>query len=411
MLTKKTLFISALAASLCFGQQKVPFDGGIPLAPTGLQGKKLGPGPFFYDTAEGQRIKVTVQNRLAYPFSATWLPDGTMLVTTRTGALRAIRKGVMDPKPVAGVPKSFWAVDSGLPGAVHGLMDVVLHPKFAENQWIYLTYTKPLDAKKNVPALARGKWDGKGLVDVKDLLVLDSVGGSLSRIAFDRAGFLYMSTTGGDPQVTTSLGGKVLRLTDEGKPAPGNPFVNGGRPEIFTMGHRNTLAMAMNPNTGEIWSTENGPNGGDELNVLKAGANYGWPLVSLGRMYPGPWQGKSGPSHQGYEAPVVYWTPAIGISGLMFYTGDKLPKWKGDVFVGSMRKGEVPGTGHVDRVLFNEKMEELRRESLLEDLHQRVRDVKQGPDGLIYVLTDEKDGAILRIEPATTVAKAAKAAK
>ena len=408
MLHKQILLISAAALSLCFAQQKVPFDGGIPLAPTGLAGKKLGPGPFLYDTGEGQRIKVTVQNRLAYPFSATWLPDGTMLVTSRTGELRALRKGVLDPKPVAGVPKSYWAVESGLPGAVHGLMDVVLHPKFAENQWVYLTYTKPMDAKTNVAALARGRWDGKGLVDVKDLLVLDSVRGSLSRIAFDRAGFLYMSTTGADPQSVLSLGGKVLRLTDEGKPAPDNPFAKqaGAHPEIFTMGHRNTLAMAMNPNTGEIWATENGPNGGDELNILKAGANYGWPLVSLGRMYPGPWQGKNGPSHQGYEAPVVYWTPAIGISGLMFYTGDKLPKWKGDVFVGSMRTGEIPGTGHVDRVLFNEKMEELRRESLLTDLHQRVRDVKQGPDGFIYVLTDEKDGAILRIEPAAVALKA-----
>ena len=139
---------------------------------------------------------------------------------------------------------------------------------------------------------------------------------------------------------------------------------------------------------------------GDELNILKAGANYGWPLVSLGRMYPGPWQGKQGPSHQGYEAPVVYWTPAIGVSGIVFYTGDKLPKWKGDVFVGGLRQGEIPGTGHLERILFNDKMEELRREQLLTDLRQRIRDVRQGPDELLYVLTDEEDGAILRIEPA-----------
>lgn len=410
MLHKKTLLISAAAMSLAFAQQKVVFEGGIPLAPSGVAGKKLGPGPFTYDTAEGQKIRVVVQNRLPYPFAATWLPDGTMLVATRTGDLRAVRKGVLDPKPVAGVPKSYWAVESGLPGAVHGLMDVKLHPKFEQNHWIYLTYTKPVDEKKRVGALARGTWDGKQLTDVKDLLVLDF--GSTSKIVFGRDGYLYMSTTGGNPQDPATLGGKILRLTDDGKAAPDNPFAkSGGRPEVYTIGHRNPLDLGVHPGTGEIWETENGPNGGDELNILKAGANYGWPVVSLGRMYPGPWQGKQGPSHSGYEAPVVYWTPAIGVSGILFYTGDKLPKWKGDVFVGSMRTGEVPGTGHVDRILFNEKMEELRRESLLTDLRQRVREVKQGPDGLIYVLTDEKDGAILRIEPVATAPAAKGKAK
>jgi glucose/arabinose dehydrogenase len=212
---------------------------------------------------------------------------------------------------------------------------------------------------------------------------------------------LYFSTTGNDPQSLGSLGGKVLRLKDDGSVPADNPFAKqaGARPEVFTWGHRNTLGLAVHPGTGAIWQTENGPNGGDEINVLKAGANYGWPLVSLGRAYPGPWQGKNGPSHQGYESPVVYWTPAIAVSGLLFYTGDALPKWKGDVFVASMRTGEIPGTGHIERILFNEQMEELRREALLTDLHQRMRAVIQGPDGFIYVLTDEADGAILRIEP------------
>ena len=155
----------------------------------------------------------------------------------------------------------------------------------------------------------------------------------------------------------------------------------------------------MHPATGAVWENENGPNGGDEINVLKPGANYGWPLVSLGRTYPGPWQSK-GFSREGFEDPIVYWTPAIAVSGMAFYTGDKLPKWKGDVFVGAMRMGEIPGTGHLQRILFNENMEELRREMLLVDWHQRIRDVRQGPDGLLYLLTDEDDGAILRIEPA-----------
>ena len=170
-------------------------------------------------------------------------------------------------------------------------------------------------------------------------------------------------------------------------------------PEVYTLGHRSTLGLAFRPGTNELWQTENGPNGGDELNLLKAGANYGWPLVSLGRTYPGPWQSK-GFSREGFEDPVVYWTPSIAISGLAFYTGDKLPKWKGDVFVGALRTGEIPGTGHLERILFNENMEELRRESLLVDLRQRIRDVRMGPDELLYLLTDEEKGAILRIEPA-----------
>jgi glucose/arabinose dehydrogenase len=162
------------------------------------------------------------------------------------------------------------------------------------------------------------------------------------------------------------------------------------------------MGLAVHPVTGEVFLAEMGPNGGDEINVLKAGRNYGWPLVSLGRTYPGPWQAKvNEPTHTGFEPPVVYWTPSISVSGLTFYTGDALPKWKGDLFVGGVRYGEVPGTGRLDRVLLNDKLEELRRESLLTDLHQRIRDVKQGPDGLLYVATDEIKGAILRIGPAT----------
>jgi glucose/arabinose dehydrogenase len=173
----------------------------------------------------------------------------------------------------------------------------------------------------------------------------------------------------------------------------------GHKPEVYTLGHRNALGLAMHPGTGEMWQNENGPNGGDEINILKPGRNYGWPIVSYGRTYPGPWQSEF-PRHDGFEPPVVYWVPAIAVSGMVFYTGDKFPKWKGDIFVGSLRTGEIPGTGHIERILFNEKMEELRREALLRELRQRIRDVRQGPDGLLYLLTDEKPGAVLRIEPA-----------
>jgi len=172
----------------------------------------------------------------------------------------------------------------------------------------------------------------------------------------------------------------------------------GAAREVYTLGHRSSLGLAIRPN-GDIWQHENGPNGGDEINVLKPGANYGWPVVSYGRTYPGPWQ-NSRLSHENFEQPLVIWVPSIAASGIAFYTGNKLPKWKGDVFVGALRVGEVPGTGHLQRILFNEQMEELRRESLLVPMRQRIRDVRQGPDELLYLLTDDpKDGALLRIEP------------
>jgi len=278
-------------------------------------------------------------------------------------------------------------------------MDVVLHPQFAENHYIYISYTKALDEKRKVLALARGRWDGKGLTETRDIFVTEVPGPG--RIAFDRNNNVYMVTTGQDPQDPNTQGGKVLRLRDDGSIPKDNPFVGqaGHKPEVFTLGHRSSLGLAMHPGTGEMWENENGPNGGDEINILKPGANYGWPLVSYGRTYQGPWQSER-PGHAGFEPPVVYWVPAIAVSGMTFYTGDKFPKWKGDVFVGSLRTGEIPGTGHLERILFNEKMEELRRESLLVDLRQRIRDVRQGPDGLLYVLTDQKEGALLRIEPA-----------
>ena len=403
---KTRLAVLFIAASVS-AQQKAPFQNGIPVAPEGLAHRPLPTLPMEFDTGEGQRIRVVAVARgIESPFSAAFLPDGSMLVTTRTGQLRIIRNGVLDPKPIAGTPASYWAVESGLPGAVHGYMDIALHPQFGQNGFVYLTYTKPLDEKRRVVALARGKWDGNAITGMKDIFVSDVAG--TSRIAFGRDGTLFMSMTGNDPkdpnfpQNPNSLGGKVLRLNDDGTIPGDNPFVgqSGHRPEVYTLGHRGTLGLALHPGTGEVWQNENGPNGGDEINILKPGRNYGWPIVSLGRDYPGPLHnGAFG--HAGFEAPVVYWMPAIGVSGMAFYTGDKLPKWKGDVFVGALRTGEIPGTGHLERILFNQEMQELRRESLLTELRQRIRDVRQGPDGFLYVLTDEKDGAVLRIEPAS----------
>ena len=391
--------VCLLAATAGLGQQKVPFQNGIPVAPLGLAGHRLPDKPMEYDTAEGQRIRVVAVTRaLEYPWSLVFLPDGTMLVTERAGRLRIIRNSVLEPKPAAGGPAAYCAGESGLPGAVHGYMDIALDPRFGENHFVYLTYTKPVDEKRRVVALARGRWDGDALTQVKDIFALDQAG--TSRVAFGRDGMLYMTTTGNNPQDPNSLGGKVLRLRADGSVPSDNPFVGqaGHRPEVYTLGHRNALGLAMNPGTGEMWQNENGPNGGDEINILRPSRNYGWPVVSYGRTYPGPWQSPP-PGHANFEPPVVYWVPSIAVSGMAFYTGERFPKWKGDVFVGSLRTGEIPGTGHLERILFNEKMEELRRESLLTDLRQRIRDVRQGPDGLLYLLTDEKEGALLRIEP------------
>lgn len=392
------LLMMALVCVNAGAQQTVPFRNNIPVAPQGIPALPLPDKPVEFHTAEGQKIRVVVVARgLERPWSLAFLPDGTMLVTERVGRLRIIRNGVLDPQPVAGVPQ-VRAV------GLSGLMDVVLHPQFAENRFVYLSYTKPVEPDRATLALARGRWDGSALSDVRDIFVAGSGTGGASRLAFGRDGSLFMTTGGGGgngAQDPSSHAGKVLRLRDDGTVPGDNPFVGkaGYKPEIYSLGHRNSLGLAVHPATGDVWQNENGPNGGDEINVIKAGRNYGWPLVSYGRTYPGPWQSEVF-WREGFEQPIVFWVPSIAISGMAFYTGSKLPKWKGDVFVGGLRTGEIPGTGHLERILFNEKMEELRRESLLGDLRQRIRDVRQGPDELIYVLVDAEAGGVMRIEPA-----------
>ena len=398
------IFLTCLILSLpVSAQQDVEFRGGYPVAPTGLANKPLGTGPFTYATGEGMDIRVDVVARgIVFPLSLAFLPNGDMLLATRPGEVRIIRDGKLDPEPVPGGPASYWALESGLPGAVHGYIDIVLHPEFNTNNYIYLTYTKPLGEEGNALALGRGVWDGKALNNFEDLWVSRNNSIGPGRIAFGKDGKLYLTTSTGDAQDLMSDAGKVLRLNDDGSVPNDNPFAkrDDALPEIFTYGHRNGLGLTVHPQTGIIWQNENGPNGGDEINILVPGRNYGWPHVSLGRTYPGPWQTGDRPTHEGYEPPVVYWMPAIAVSGMLFYTGDKLPKWKGDILVGSLRTGEIFGTGHLERILLNNDYEEIRREALLVDLRQRVRDVKQGPDGLIYLVTDERDGAVLRISPA-----------
>jgi glucose/arabinose dehydrogenase len=326
-----------------------------------------------------------------------------MLITERPGRLRLLKNGVLDPTPISGVP----VVKAQ---RLSGLMDVALHPKFAENHFVYLTYNKGRDDGMLATVLARGRLEGSALKDVKDLFVAepwwDGAGGSASRIVFGRDGMLYMTTgssggpAGGEGQDTSAHKGKILRLRDDGTAPPDNPFVGkpGYKPYIFSMGHRNQLGLAINPYTGEVWSGEQGPNGGDEVNVIRAGRNYGWPFVSDGRDYRGHYLTPT-PYREGMERPHVLWVPSIALSGMAFYTGDRFPNWRRNLFVGGMREGEIARTGQLVRIVFNDNWDELRRESLLRDLHQRIRDVRQGPDGLLYVITDEDAAALLKIEP------------
>lgn len=362
------------------------------------------------ESAEERKLKVTVlAKHLEQPWSVAFLPDGSMLVTERAGRLRVVREGRLEDQPVAGVPE----VQPGGPRGLQGLMDVALHPQFERNHWVYLTYHKPVPdgprqdgAPAGATTLARGEWNGTALVDVKDIFESGASGTEASRLVFGRDGMLYMSISApGSPAVKRAqdpadYAGKVVRLRDDGTVPPDNPFVTrpGYKPAIYTLGHRNGHGLAVNPETGEIWESEQGPSGGDELNVLRRGRNYGWPLVSFGRDYWGTPISRH-PSREGMEDPVVVWLPSIGATGMTFYTGDRFPHWRRNVFVAGLREGGIPRTGQLQRVVFNDKWQELRREPLLVDLKQRLRDVRQGPDGLLYVLTAEDDGALLRIEP------------
>jgi aldose sugar dehydrogenase len=391
-------------------QQAVPFDGGIPVAPAGFEPLAIPAEPLEFDTAEVMRIRVVpVARQLVNSWSLAFLPDPstalgaggvTMLVTEKEGRLRIIRNGVLDPKPIPGVPTVRVQGRSGL-------MEVLLHPQFATNRFIYFTYLKPVNEKQAALTVARGRFDGSAISELKDIFSCGAGIAGPSRLAWGRDGKLYVTTpssgNGSSSQDPNSYAGKILRLNDDGTVPADNPFNGraGHKPEVYSFGHRNSLGLAVHPTTGQLWQNEMGPNGGDEINILKPGANYGWPLVSLGRSYPGPWQSPTF-SKEGFESPVVYWMPSISLSGMTFYTGSKLPKWKGDIFVGGQRTGEIPGTGHLERVLVNDKLEELRRESLLVPLRMRIRDVRQGPDELLYVLVDHENGGVLRIEPSAT---------
>jgi glucose/arabinose dehydrogenase len=291
-------------------------------------------------------------------------------------------------------------------------MDIALHPKYESNHWVYFAYVKggPKPAGADyyaTTALGRGRFDGTALRDVEDVFVANAwstaPGGHGARILFAPDGTLFMTQPHRREleraQSTTDHVGTVLRINDDGSVPKDNPFVGraGYLPEIYSYGHRVGEGLAIHPQTGALWETEHGPQGGDEANIIVPGGNYGWPLTTFGRDYDGkkvapqPWM-------DGMVAPEVVWLPSIATSGMLFYTGDRFPGWRNNLFVGAMMVARMPGTGHLERVIFNENGEQ-GREWLLGDLHQRIRGVYHGPDGLLYVLTEEVKGALLRIEP------------
>jgi glucose/arabinose dehydrogenase len=349
--------------------------------------------PQVFETLEGSIRVVPFAHGLVNPWSLAFLPGGDILVTEKAGRLRIVRGGKLDPAPIAGVPP-VWTTGQG------GLFEVALHPKYAENQTIYLSYAKPGE-RGAATALARGRFDGRTLSGLQEIFVADNWGTGRphfgGKIAFGPDGLLYLSTgergERDKAQDTTLHHGVILRLRDDGTVPPDNPFAgqSGFRPEVYSYGHRNVQGLTFD-GAGALWANEHGPQGGDELNRILPGRNYGWPIVTYGREY----SGEAIPQRPGgaaIEQPVVFWVPSIGISGLVWYSGDRFPAWKGNFFVGGL-------SGlHVQRVAFNDRGP-VGRETLIGALRLRVRDVRQGPDGLLYVATDGDPSGLLRIEPA-----------
>ena len=345
---------------------------------------------------------VTLVESLEHPWGLTWLPDGTMLVTERPGRLRMIKDGVLDPTPVSGLPD---VLDQGQ----GGLMDVAVHPQFAENQWVYFTYADGTDST-NRTQVARARFDGSALTDWQVIFEVNRTKEGTqhfgSRLLWMPDGTLLVSIgDGGNPPVAlegdlirnqaqnlSSHLGSLVRLNDDGSTPDDNPFVNtsDADPAIWSYGHRNIQGVALDSKTGQVWATEHGSKGGDELNRIVAGENYGWPLVTHSREYSG---GEISPerSRPGMVDPLIVWTPSIAPSGLMVYRGELVPQWQGDLFAGGLVSQSI------QHIQLSDAGDVLSQTPI--DIGQRVRAVAQGPDGLIYVLTDESNGRLVRLEP------------
>lgn len=339
----------------------------------------------------------TVAEGLSHPWGLAFLPDGAMLVTERRGQLRLVSPEGQIGEPITGLPQ----IEAGKQG---GLLDVTLHPQFAENRLVYVSFTEPGEGG-NSTAVARGQLsgDGRALTQVETIFSQKPKIGNMmhfgSRIVFDGKGHIFI-TTGErfgeryrtQAQKLNSHLGKIVRLNEDGSVPRDNPFVDtpGALPEIWSYGHRNVQAAAMNPEHSTLWEIEHGPRGGDEINIVEAGKNYGWPVISFGVNYDGTPVGSGKSKAPGMEQPIHQWTPVIAPSGMMFYSGAAFPEWKGDLFVGGLS-----ATSLVRVELDGNQV--AGEERLLTDLGFRIRDVAEGPDGSIYVITDESDGHILRL--------------
>jgi glucose/arabinose dehydrogenase len=358
----------------------------LPFAPAQAQTVK---------TQEHSFRVVTVVKGLDHPWGLAFLPDGRMLVTERPGRLRVVgRDGRLESQPVAGLPQV-------TPHGQGGLMDVALHPKFSENSLIYLSYSaRGTDGVST--EVARGRLKGNRLENIEVVfrqLPKSNTGLHFgSRLVFDRAGFLYITL--GDrgemarAQKPDDLAGSVIRLHDDGRVPADNPFAGkpGWKAEKFTLGNRNMQGAALHPQSGLLWTHEHGPQGGDEINVIRPGTNYGWPVVTYGVNYGIGTKIGEGTTKTGMAQPLHYWVPSIAPSGMAFYSGDKFPNWRGDQFVGSLKFSLL-----VRLRLDGEKV--VKEERMLEGTLGRIRDVRSGPDGFVYLLTDESNGVIARLEP------------
>ncbi|MDX2229138.1 MAG: PQQ-dependent sugar dehydrogenase [Leptolyngbyaceae cyanobacterium bins.349] len=346
--------------------------------------------------------QTTVLQGLEHPWSIVWLPDGSQLITERPGRVRIVRNGVLDPTPIAGVPEVL-AQGQG------GLLDISLHPRFAQNGLVYLTYAHGT-SDANRTRLARAKFDGKALQNLQVIYEVDQTKSGNqhfgSRILWLPDGTLLLAIgDGGNPPVSlngdlirkqaqnlqSSLG-KIVRLNDDGTIPSNNPFVANAKakPSIWSYGHRNIQGLAFDPKTQRVWSTEHGARGGDELNLVQAGRNHGWPLVTYSREYFGP-EITDERSRPGFVDPKTVWTPATAPSGLAFYTSDRVPQWQGNLFAGGLVSRDVR------RISLDTAGNVVSQQEI--NIGARVRDVRQGPDGLLYVLTDEPNGKLIRLEP------------
>jgi glucose/arabinose dehydrogenase len=348
-------------------------------------------------TEEHALRAVTVVGGLANPWSVAFLPDGRLLITERPGRLRLVgRDGNLEPRPLDGLPANVAEHGQG------GLLDVALHPKFAETGWIYLAYAAR-DGSGVGTEVARARLAGDRLTEVQTIFRMQPKSGGGrhfgARLVFDRAGYLFVTLGDrGDQDRAQRLddhAGKIVRLHDDGRVPADNPFAQraGAKPEIFSLGNRNVQGAALHPRTGALWAHEHGPQGGDEVNVIRAGVNYGWPVITYGVNYGIGTKIGEGTAKPGMAQPLHYWVPSIAPSGMAFYDADRFPRWKGDLFVGALR----------DRMLVRLRLDGekvVKEERMLQGTFGRIRDVRAGPDGFLYLLTDEPDGKLIRLEPA-----------